>query len=207
MQDAYGPVLWLNLNLAVTSFAPFSPVGLERGNDVCLINNDIHDAGHQKSSKHIKHGMLLDKHGGQDDGNTKHKGADTDIFLLGKALVMDNSQMSTDGSAFNLGGASSGDTMGRGGVAAYLDKQLWNKYGNPVLSAMAESFLISVSPASGEVGASSASTGNISGRAKKQQEIRDIWTGLGEDILDKMIEDADAVPPFSRCNHYAIFCT
>lgn len=100
-----------------------------------------------------------------------------------------------DGSAFNLGGASSGDTMGRGGVAAYLDKQLWNKYGNPVLSAMAESFLISVSPASGEVGASSASTGNISGRAKKQQEIRDIWTGLGEDILDKMIEDADAVPP------------
>lgn len=97
MQDAYGPVLWLNLNLAVTSFAPFSPVGLERGNDVCLINNDIHDAGHQKSSKHIKHGMLLDKHGGQDDGNTKHKGADTDIFLLGKALVMDNSQMSTDG--------------------------------------------------------------------------------------------------------------
>ncbi len=100
-----------------------------------------------------------------------------------------------DGAAFNLGGASSGDEMGRGGVAAYLDKQLWNKYGNPILSAMAESFILSISPASGEVGASSAATGNISGKAKKQQELRDIWTGLGEDILDQMIEDADAVPP------------
>lgn len=97
MQDAYEPVLWADLNLAVTPFAPGSPVGLERGNDVSLINNDIHDAGHQKSSKHIKHGMLLDKHGGQDDGNTKHKGAYADIFPSGKALAMDNSQMSTDG--------------------------------------------------------------------------------------------------------------
>lgn len=38
--------------------------------NIHAIYYNIHDRCHDESSQHIKHRMLLDEHGGQDNGNT-----------------------------------------------------------------------------------------------------------------------------------------
>lgn len=120
------------------------------------------------------------------------QGADS----VAKIQITWNRLIRPDGSAFDLGGAASGDAMGRGGVAAYLDKELWNKYANPVLANMANSFIISVNTGNGQM-TSNAQTGEktTSEKAQGREEIRQSWIDLSEEILDQMIADAEKMPP------------
>ncbi len=100
-----------------------------------------------------------------------------------------------DGVAFNLQGSSSGDVMGRGGIAAYLDKQLWNKYGMPFLNTLATNMIIDLNTGNGEVAASSASTGTISEKAAARQEKRQNWIDLSDEIMQKLIDEVEGIPP------------
>lgn len=62
-----------------------------------LINDCIHNACHNKCRKDIKHGMLLDENGGQNNGNTNQEGSDSYRFIVCKLLMMHHCQMGTDG--------------------------------------------------------------------------------------------------------------
>ena len=83
------------LNLSDPS-APFCTVSVRliRCHDICLIYDHVHHSSHNKGSHHIKHGMLFDKHSRENNGNTQYKGADVQLFIPGKLLVVHDGQMS-----------------------------------------------------------------------------------------------------------------
>ena len=68
------------LNLSDPS-APFCTVSVRliRCHDICLIYDHV---------------MLFDKHSRENNGNTQYKGADVQLFIPGKLLVVHDGQMS-----------------------------------------------------------------------------------------------------------------
>ena len=100
-----------------------------------------------------------------------------------------------DGVAFNLEGAQSGDAQGRGGVAAYLDEQLMEKYGTPILSTLATSAVAYMMATNDAISTTEGGGYNGSGRAVAMAEARKNFIDVIQTILDQMIEDAQNVPP------------
>ena len=104
-----------------------------------------------------------------------------------------------DGSAFNLDDSTSGDAQGRGGVAAYLDAQLWNKYATPVLSTLATSAVAYMMATNDDVTTTTSTSGQqqqtMSQKAQAANEARKNFIDMIQMILEKMIEEANDVPP------------
>lgn len=104
-----------------------------------------------------------------------------------------------DGVAFNLNSASSGDAQGRGGVAAYLDEQLWNKYGTSVLSTLATSAVSYMMATNEDVTTGTNGSGQESQTmSQKSQAMNDARKNFIEkigDILDDMIARSQQTPP------------
>ena len=65
--------------------------------NISLIYNPIHDNSHNESGKNIEHGMLLQKYGGENNGDAQHKGGSAYFFAGGKPLIMKDSQVGADG--------------------------------------------------------------------------------------------------------------
>ena len=100
-----------------------------------------------------------------------------------------------DGSAFNLSGAQSGDAQGRGGVAAYLDEQLWSKYGTSIMSTLASSAVSYMLATNDELQSSGSGSYSGSGRAVALAEGRQQFIEKIGDILDDIIEKSKDKPP------------
>lgn len=114
---------------------------------------------------------------------------------VAKLQIAWNRLIRPDGSAFNLNSAQSGDAQGRGGVAAYLDEQLWNKYGSSVLSTLASSAVSYMLATNEEITASGSGQYSGSGRSVAMAEGRQQFIEKIGDILDDMISRAAQTPP------------
>ncbi len=108
-----------------------------------------------------------------------------------------------DGVAFNLMSSPSGDAMGRGGIAAYLDRQLFQKYGHSLLGTIAESMFLQAyqmtSPDSDKVVSSTSEDGQqeqtMTEAQKTREEIRKLWLEQMEAISQELISEFTQQPP------------
>lgn len=121
---------------------------------------------------------------------------------VAKLQISWNRLIRPDGSAFNLAGSQSGDAQGRGGVAAYLDEQLWNKYGTSILSTLATSAVSYMMATNDDITvATNAQTGQqtqyqtMSQKAKAMDDARKNFIDTIGGILDDMIDKAKETPP------------
>ncbi len=135
---------------------------------------------------------LIGTFGGGSEGVEQQNG-------VAKLQIAWNRLIRPDGVAFDLEGANSGDAQGRGGVAAYLDEQLWNKYGTSVLSTLATSAVSYMMATNDDVttssnGSSSDSTGSSNRSQAMNQARKNFIDQIGE-ILEQMIEKAKDTPP------------
>ncbi|MGN0919154.1 MAG: TrbI/VirB10 family protein [Alphaproteobacteria bacterium] len=116
---------------------------------------------------------------------------------VSKLQITWNRLIRPDGSAFNLAGAQSGDAQGRGAVAAYLDEQLWNKYGSSVLGVLAQSS-VAYMLATNDDASTSTADGGTSTQTNKSQAANDARKAFIDEIgtiLDDMIAKAQETPP------------
>ncbi|MBO7483877.1 MAG: TrbI/VirB10 family protein [Alphaproteobacteria bacterium] len=127
--------------------------------------------------------------------------ASTGLNAAGVAKIQINWKrlIRPDGSAFNLDDSPSGDAQGRGGVAAYLDAQLWNKYATPVLSTLATSAVAYMMATNDDVttssGGSNGQQQTMSQKAQAAADARKNFIDMIQIILEKMIEEANEEPP------------
>lgn len=61
------------------------------------IHNAVHNIGQNQSGTDIKHRMLLDEHGGENDTRHQYKRNQLDCFVFLKLLIVRHSQMNPDG--------------------------------------------------------------------------------------------------------------
>lgn len=134
--------------------------------------------------------------GDYSDGNSGSNG-------VAKVNISWNRLIRPDGVAFDLRGSPSGDAMGRGGVAAYLDRQLFQKYGSSLLGTMAESMFLQAyqmtSPDSDKVVSTSSEDGQqeqtMTEAQKTREEIRQLWLDQMEAISQELLAELTQQPP------------
>ena len=59
----------------------------EKRNDVMSVNNYVQYSSHDESSDDVEHGVLLQKHGRQDDGYTEYKGTEANPSVFAQIRV------------------------------------------------------------------------------------------------------------------------
>jgi type IV secretory pathway VirB10-like protein len=130
------------------------------------------------------------------DGNSGSNG-------VAKVDISWNRLIRPDGVAFDLTGSPSGDAMGRGGIAAYLDRQLFQKYGNSLLGTIAESMFLQAyqmtSPDSDKMVSITTENGQqqqtMTEAQKTREEIRQLWLDQMEAISQELIAEFTQTPP------------
>lgn len=100
-----------------------------------------------------------------------------------------------DGGTFRFE-ATSGDAQGRGGVAAYLDEQLVNKYGKPIMTSVVTS-AVSYMMAVNEDIDKNADTGTTttSSKAEAANDARENFINAMDQIFNQLIQESANVPP------------
>ena len=100
-----------------------------------------------------------------------------------------------DGVAFNLGGTPSGDVMGRGGVAAYLDEQLVSKYTTAMLGTVAQSAVAYMIATNDDAVMSDSGNSAQSNKSQAANDARKAFIDTFGTIVDDWIAHAQSVPP------------
>lgn len=98
-----------------------------------------------------------------------------------------------DGSAFTFE-ATSGDAQGRGGVAAYLDEQTLERYGQPVLTAALTSGINYLMTTNEKVETKSDGTVVESDKSRAAQDARDNINDAMQQVFAQMIADSTRAP-------------
>ena len=101
-----------------------------------------------------------------------------------------------DGAAFNFS-ATSADAQGRGGVSAYLDEQLFQKYANPFVTTIFTAVtnkLIDLNDGDKNKGSSDSTQATSEGQTYAQQTRR-MFIDNFKDIFDTMLREANSVQP------------
>ena len=101
-----------------------------------------------------------------------------------------------DGAAFNFS-ATSADAQGRGGVSAYLDEQLFQKYANPFVTTIFTAVtnkLIDLNDGDKNKGSSDSTQATSEGQTYAQQTRR-MFIDNFKDIFDTMLSEANSVQP------------
>lgn len=99
-----------------------------------------------------------------------------------------------DGGAFSFA-AKSGDAQGRGGVSAYLDEQLLNKYAKPILTSSVTSAIAYLTSSDDPVTTTENGTTTQSDRSKAAEDARDTFTDNMDQIFQQLIDEATNIPP------------
>ena len=105
-----------------------------------------------------------------------------------------------DGAAFLFSGTSA-DAQGRGGVAAYLDEQLFKKYANPFITTIFTAGinkLVDMNEKSGSSSSSSESSSTTANATTQQtygQQTRQMFIDNFNDIFNEMMREANDVQP------------
>ncbi|MBQ8557682.1 MAG: DUF3659 domain-containing protein, partial [Alphaproteobacteria bacterium] len=99
-----------------------------------------------------------------------------------------------DGGAFSFQ-ATSGDAQGRGGVAAYLDDQLINKYGKPIMTSVVTS-AVSYMMAANDDYTTNASDGTTTQSSKSEavSDARENFINAMDRIFQNLIDESTQVP-------------
>lgn len=99
-----------------------------------------------------------------------------------------------DGGAFSFS-ATSGDAQGRGGVAAYLDDQLINKYGKPIMTSVVTS-AISYMMAANDDYQTNLDSGSTqqSSKSEAANDARKNFIDAMERIFNTLIQEATEIP-------------
>ncbi len=99
-----------------------------------------------------------------------------------------------DGGAFSFA-ATSGDAQGRGGVAAYLDDQLINKYGKPVMTSVVTSAISYMMAANDDYQADLESgTSSQSSKSQAANDARENFIDAMDRIFQNLIQEATEIP-------------
>ncbi len=99
-----------------------------------------------------------------------------------------------DGGAFSFA-ATSGDAQGRGGVAAYLDDQLINKYGKPVMTSVVTSAISYMMAANDDYQADLESgTTSQSSKSQAANDARQNFIDAMDRIFNNLIQEATEIP-------------
>lgn len=104
-----------------------------------------------------------------------------------------------DGAAFRFE-ATSGDAQGRGGVAAYLDLQLWKKYGLILMGSVGESMVLKLTEWNEKnnvtvaAAGTSGSDGGGAGGGNAGSQIRSMFIENFKEIWDDMMQMAGQIP-------------
>ena len=98
-----------------------------------------------------------------------------------------------DGAAFNFSAASA-DAQGRGGVAAYLDEQLFQKYANPFVTTVFTAVTNKLIDLNDKSSGSSSETSVADGQSYGQQ-TRQMFIDNFKEIFDTMLSEANNVQP------------
>ncbi len=99
-----------------------------------------------------------------------------------------------DGGAFSFA-ATSGDAQGRGGVAAYLDDQLINKYGKPVMTSVVTSAVSYMMAANDDYQANlETGTTTQSSKSEAVNDARKSFIGAMDRIFNNLISEATEIP-------------
>ena len=74
----------------------FPSPGTGKG-ELRMIHQLLHQNRQQNTGNHIQYGMLLQKHGRQDNGNHEKEGTSANPFVLSQLLIIDNRNMRPKG--------------------------------------------------------------------------------------------------------------
>lgn len=100
-----------------------------------------------------------------------------------------------DGGTFKFE-ATAGDAQGRGGVAAYLDEQLVNKYGKPIMTSVITSAISYMMAVNEDIEKNSdTGTTSTSSKAEAANDARENFINAMGQIFNQLIQDAANVPP------------
>lgn len=100
-----------------------------------------------------------------------------------------------DGSAFKFS-AQSGDAQGRGGVAAYLDEQLIQKYGKPVMQTLLDSAVAYATATNDDVTTNqSDGTTTQSSRSQAASDARSNFLDSMDGIFQQLLQEATSIKP------------
>lgn len=100
-----------------------------------------------------------------------------------------------DGGSFSFQ-ASSGDAQGRGGISAYLDEQLVEKFGKPIMSSVITSAVSYMMATNDEV-LKDANTDETttSARSEAVNDARKNFIDAMQQIFDRLLQDAAGIEP------------
>lgn len=100
-----------------------------------------------------------------------------------------------DGSAFKFS-AQSGDAQGRGGVAAYLDEQLVQKYGKPVMQTLLDSAVAYATATNDDITTNeSDGTKTQSSRSEAASDARSNFLDSMDGIFQQLLQEATSIKP------------
>lgn len=99
-----------------------------------------------------------------------------------------------DGSAFKFS-AQSGDAQGRGGVAAYLDEQMINKYGKPVMTSLLTSATAYISATNSDITTKESGDQVQSDRSQAASDARTSFIDAMNGVFEQLLEEATSIKP------------
>ena len=98
-----------------------------------------------------------------------------------------------DGGAFTFE-ATSGDAQGRGGIAAYLDDQLVEKFGKPIMTSVVTSAISYMMATNDDIYQDQYGNTITSSRTEAANDARENFINSMQTIFDQLIADAANIP-------------
>ncbi len=130
--------------------------------------------------------QLMGTYSGEDAGST--------IEGVAKINITWTRLVRPDGVAFSLN-APSGDIMGRGGVAAYLDEQLVTKYGTGIMGTLAQSAIAYMMATNEDSHMSDSGNSSQSNKSQAANDARKAFIDKFGEIVDDWVAHGQAIPP------------
>ncbi len=98
-----------------------------------------------------------------------------------------------DGSAFSFE-ATSGDAQGRGGIAAYLDDQLVQKFGKPIMTSVVTSAISYMMATNDDMYQDMNGNRIVSSKTEAANDARENFISSMQTIFDQLVQDATNIP-------------
>ena len=98
-----------------------------------------------------------------------------------------------DGSAFTFE-ATSGDAQGRGGVSAYLDDQLVQKFGKPIMTSVVTSAISYMMATNDDMYQDTYGNTITSSKTEAANDARENFINSMQTIFDQLVQDATNIP-------------
>lgn len=143
-------------------------------------------------------------------GELQNEGGSNSTQFAVKLVVNWTRLIRPDGAAFTFDDGVSGDSMGRGGIASYVDLQLFKRYAYPLLSSTLTSGITWAMASNSSGGVDQNGNATVSERAEASKDARKQFTSdlqdMTKDLFDMFtnsIKPVTYVPAGTRITVYA----